>query len=426
MCSDCEKMSYCSDTCLNEDKSDHFPECDIMDQIWTIPDITRIMLRLLLKLENKSISPSETLPYSQGERTFSELISHSDMIDDDDDCAVEVYNKLQDIIPHCTKSWTYFKEVYGKLIINSFEVSGDDEEKVGWALYLGPSILDHSCVPSAEVDFCGKRILVKSKVNMVDINLRKIFISYIDIGAPTDVRRNRLKKYYHFDCFCERCVGIKLSWVVSEPFNENLAEILLQKENMVEAVQKSAKGKDKAFLNSIRCQKCTGRPVQIQEDCFVATCTFCNREVDQITIREYFEVKEAVKKVIVLEQIPSDAASQCMELMTGLFHPYDVTYLTICGLALTDCILQNKLTEALEFGEILMNVLRKFAKGSPAHVELLLRIMKIQAELRQKNEIDLMVQGGLVDAYNNTELCKKILQARDKLNLEYFDSKSHE
>ena len=422
LCSDCDTMSYCSVECLNEDKIDHSPECEIMDQIWTLPDITRIMLRLLLKLENKKTNQSEILPYSQGERKFAELVSHSNMIDDHDECALEVYKSVLDILPfHCVQSWAYFKDVYGKLIINSFEVSGDDDEKVGWALYLGPSILDHSCVPSAEVDFCGKRILVKSKVNMIDIDLRKIYISYIDIGAPTHVRRNRLKKYYHFDCYCERCIGIKLSWVVSEPFNVNLAEILLQKENMVEAVLKSAKGNDKAFLHSIRCQKCSGRPVQIQEGSFVAICTFCNKEVDQRIVKEYFEIKEAVEKVIVMEQIPADAATQCMELMTGLFYPYDLTYVTICGLAMTDCLLQNKLTEALEFGEILLVVLKKFAKGTPAHIELLLRIMRIQAERGKKNEIDLLVQGGLVDAYNNTELCTKLLKVRDKLNLEYFD-----
>ena len=87
-------------------------------------------------------------------------------------------------------------------------MSGEDDEKVGWALYLGPSILDHSCVPTAEVDFSGKRIIIKSKVNVINIDLRKIFISYIDIGAPSDVRRKRLKKYYHFDCYCDRCIGI--------------------------------------------------------------------------------------------------------------------------------------------------------------------------------------------------------------------------
>ena len=30
------------------------------------------------------------------------------------------------------------------------------EEKLGYALYLGPSILDHSCRPSAEVGKSGK------------------------------------------------------------------------------------------------------------------------------------------------------------------------------------------------------------------------------------------------------------------------------
>ena len=37
---------------------------------------------------------------------------------------------------------------------------------------------------------------------------------------------------------------------------------------------------------------------------------------------------------------PQDAAPQCMELMTGLFHPSDLTYLRCSQAALQSCILQ--------------------------------------------------------------------------------------
>ena len=112
-----------------------------MDQLLEIADISRIMIRLLLKLENNRTVKSETLPFNQGVRSFDDLMSHADKIESDDECAVQIYDTIKDIVPSVLKSWEYFTEAYGKLIINSFEVSGDDDEKVGWALYLGPSIM---------------------------------------------------------------------------------------------------------------------------------------------------------------------------------------------------------------------------------------------------------------------------------------------
>ena len=39
-------------------------------------------------------------------------------------------------------------------------------------------------------------------------------------------------------------------------------------------------------------------------------CSSCGEMVDQETISEYHEVKEAVEKVINMERIPADAAPQ--------------------------------------------------------------------------------------------------------------------
>ena len=407
-------IAYCNKKCREEDR-DHQLECSIMGEVVDLPDISRIMARLLLKLSRWGEDQSETLPFSQGERSFSDLLSHSDKIEDTDDYGNKIFEQLIKVIPEATKSWEYFKEVYGKLLINSFEISGDDDEKLGWALYLGPSILDHSCVPTAEVEFSGKKILVKSKINLTEINLRRIFISYIDIGSDTDRRRNKLKKYYHFDCLCPRCVGIKLGWVASEPFNHDLSDVLVEKESLVRAVEKMARGKERDFLESIRCQKCSGRPVRVEKNQEEAQCSFCKEFVEEGTLKEYFDIKQAVEKVLDMDEIPADAAPQCMELMTGLFHPYNLTYISTCQVALTDCILQNRLRQGLEFAQILLSVSRRLAKGSPAQVELVIRMMRLLAELGMKEELDEVVQNGLVDAYTSTELCTDILKYRDKM-----------
>ena len=390
-----------------------------MEELEELPDITRITARLLLKLEEGGLDQSEPLPFSLGERSFESLLSHAEKIDDEDLCARQVFDSLTKLMSSATGSWSHFKQIYGKLIINSFEISDEDDDRLGWALYLAPSILDHSCVPSAEVTFRGKNIVVKSKVNMIDINLRKIFISYIDVGEDTEVRRRKLRKHYHFDCVCDRCVGIKLSWVISEPLNEKLRDVLLQENCLVTAVMKNARGQDKEYLTSIRCQHCSGRPVHVSEH-HEAVCKTCKEKSDWSTVEEYHQIKAAVKKVLRLEQVPADSAPQCLELMTGLFHPYDITYIATCSLAMTDSIMQSRLHQAVEYGDILLSVVRRFALGSVAQMELVVRLMRLSGELGRREKVDKLVQAGLVDLYTKTDLCTEILLARDYIYKEYF------
>ena len=95
----------------------------------------------------------------------------------------------------------------------------------------------------------------------------------------------------------------------SQPFNESLSEILLQKNNVADTIKERARGRDKDYLSSVRCQQCSGRPVSMKQE-NQPVCSSCGEMVDQETISEYHEVKEAVEKVINMERIPADAAPQ--------------------------------------------------------------------------------------------------------------------
>ena len=90
-----------------------------------------------------------------------------------------------------------------------FQVSDEAERLLGYALYLGPSILDHSCKPTAEVRFLGSRIEVRCKTARSTTDLRQISISYIDKNLGRDERRRILQKHFHFDCLCVRCLNEK-------------------------------------------------------------------------------------------------------------------------------------------------------------------------------------------------------------------------
>ncbi len=55
--------------------------------------------------------------------------------------------------PSVTIDFDEFLELYGRLVINSFEISGLGQEAKAWGLYLAPSIVDHSWYLS--VLYCG-------------------------------------------------------------------------------------------------------------------------------------------------------------------------------------------------------------------------------------------------------------------------------
>ena len=251
-CPSCELISYCSAACLEEDRSDHRLECAIMEDLSQLADITRITARLLLKLEEGGDLQCEPLPFSQGERCFRDLLSHADKIEEADLCARQIFHSLTELIPAATGAWQHFKQVYGKLIINSFEISGDYDEKLGWALYLGPSILDHSCVPSAEVDFKGKNILIKSRVTMRPKDLSKNSICFIDRTMTFTERQEILSRQFNISCSCSLCRDLVL-------LTDRISSVLGRTQGrhnvstcLVSCLDQHVTGKDRDYFRSVR------------------------------------------------------------------------------------------------------------------------------------------------------------------------------
>lgn len=78
---------------------------------------------------------------------------------------------------------------------------------VATGLYLGISIVDHSCTPNAVVTFDGTRLFVRTLVDIPEpVNWDQVFISYIDLMNETSSRRQMLKENYYFLCICDKCV----------------------------------------------------------------------------------------------------------------------------------------------------------------------------------------------------------------------------
>ena len=101
-----------------------------------------------------------------------------------------------------------FVKLYGKVVINNFELVTltSEGESLGIGVYLAPSIVDHSCKPNAWVEFDGRRLVMRSYVDIDKLDMSKVFISYIDSEEEnTAVRQDYLLRHYFFCCQCERC-----------------------------------------------------------------------------------------------------------------------------------------------------------------------------------------------------------------------------
>jgi hypothetical protein len=47
-------------------------------------------------------------------------------------------------------------EIFGRVLINSFNIMDDEYQPIGIGLYLAASVFDHSCNPNAAIVFKGK------------------------------------------------------------------------------------------------------------------------------------------------------------------------------------------------------------------------------------------------------------------------------
>ena len=139
-------------------------------------------------------------------------------------------------------------------------------------------------------------------------------------------------------------------------------------------------------------------------------CSYCDQVVDRVVCEEYFTTRAWVRELLGQVDIPAGTGLECLERMKGLFHPYDLTYMAASEVALTDCIRDSRLQEGLDIAHTMLDVCSRLARGSPAQVELVMRMMRLQAELGMSENMHKLVKKGLSDAYGDMKLCLQILQ----------------
>ncbi|CAD6236997.1 GSCOCG00002095001-RA-CDS [Cotesia congregata] len=175
--------------------------------------------------------------------------------------------------------------IFGRMSVNSFNILDTDMTSLGVGIYLGPSILDHSCKPNATAIFEGTKLLIRTLCDLESLDWSKIFITYIDLLKDTKTRREELNQSYFFWCECERC-------------------------NTPETIEISAACPNK---------KCTNPCSPMLEN-----CDKCGEKITDEFVDKFNEVCELSLYQLDQMQSTAYASRMCLEKQDGVVHPYNL------------------------------------------------------------------------------------------------------
>ena len=100
------------------------------------------MARIILKLKNGGNKEFAELP-KFGIRYFDDLLSHQKEIVRDSK-RIEAFQSFYNVLSKCLPTLPPISEVldiYGRILINSFNIMNDEYQSIGVGLYLGASVL---------------------------------------------------------------------------------------------------------------------------------------------------------------------------------------------------------------------------------------------------------------------------------------------
>lgn len=69
--------------------------------------------------------------------------------------------------------------IFGRMSVNSFNILDTDMTSLGVGIYLGPSIVDHSCKPNAAAIFEGTQITLRALCDLPALDWTKVSVAII-------------------------------------------------------------------------------------------------------------------------------------------------------------------------------------------------------------------------------------------------------
>lgn len=300
-CSGCQYVHYCDRNCQRESWPIHKAECAHLRKVLPkiVPDAARLMARIILKL--KKGGANEVGYYTETNcRKFKDLMSHYSDIKNDAkrlEHFTMLYGVLLELLGEALiPNVAELMGIYGRICTNSFNILDINMNTIGVGIYLGASVMDHSCKPNAVAVFEGTTIMIRTLMDLPSLDWSQIRISYVDLLSSNKERREELHGSYYFWCDCERCRQV-----------DTIAQA---------SVCPSPSCDSPCSIEADDCEKCGTKLSQAFKETF--------REVSEFTAHHL----EKMKTMAYL-----DVSKICLKKQRGVLHEFNVQHVRTLEMA---------------------------------------------------------------------------------------------
>ncbi|XP_068910338.1 histone-lysine N-methyltransferase SMYD3 isoform X2 [Tenebrio molitor] len=332
-CSGCHYVYYCGKICQKDAWNVHKFECRNLKRIAprTLPDAARLLARLIHILR-KGGDLTKSYYLENCFRMYKDLMSHYPNIKGDQQrmehftslCAVLFDFLGDDSLPNSAE----LMGMYGRMCINSFNIIDQELQCLGTGMYLGASVIDHSCNPNAVAIFEGPILHIRALKTLQYLDWSEIRISYIDVLNTTKDRQKELEAAYYFLCQCPRCLA-------PEPPEINAAACPNdQCDNYIDAESASANDK---------CGKCGAAITENFLELFKQVIEFTDIHLQNMKQLAYFDVCEI-----------------CLQKQRGVLHKFNIKHVKTLDLAFQSSIDFQKWDFARTYALELVDAFHKY------------------------------------------------------------------
>lgn len=397
-CSNCQYVYYCDRGCQKESWPIHKAECQFLKKVfkeWKIvPDAARLMARIILKL-NQSGADEVDYYTDTNFRKFKDLMSHYSDIKKDAKrlehfttlCAVLSEFLGETLMPNFAE----LMGIYGRICTNCFNILDLNMNTIAAGIYLGPSVMDHSCKPNTVAVFEGTTIVIRTLVDLPCLDWSQIRISYVDLLNSNKDRREELHSSYYFWCDCERCK---------------------QPDPMAEAAACPNSSCDSpCSINAEECEKCGTKLSEEFKEIFQKVTDFTAQNLEKMKSMAYLDVSKI-----------------CLEKQKNILHKFNVQHVRTLEAAHIAAMNLECWEDAEFYGkELVPGYLLYYGEIHPLTGLLYLMIGKIQLHLGKSKEARkmlttassvLMITHGEKHSLVREELRPLIYQATVESNIE--------
>lgn len=329
-CGACKYEHYCNKRCQKKAWTYHKFECPLLKAISPRipPDSVRLITKILWKLA-KGVKTVEDDP---GWRDWYDLCPQLKHCEEDSKrrdaflkvmYTVNMYISQDTIAQLGLKTGDEMTSELGRMSFNGYTLTSMGVQEIGAAVYLSPSVFNHSCAPNA-VHVCDGTTLYVRALEDIDTTKEAIFVNYVDPMSPRAERQATLYDDYHFMCRCVKCADLE----------------------------------GEAKLESSVCPTCSDQVLHTENENgeTTMTCIKCNAEIEDSFYQDKCQKAVAEGAKLIKDALKHDFVGMkeltaYLEKTSGLLHEHHVTRNCIKNTLYAVLSEQGKDTEAYQLGE---------------------------------------------------------------------------